>query len=172
MDSQPALQSIRIGEQLRTDAAGLLARRERVIAGSPWPLARRFDHSDEAAWGPPEVLAHVAEMLPYWMGEVERVLEGAADGREPIPFGRVAGDDVRIALIGRDRTVPVRELMSRIESDAGRMARRIETFGDVELARRGLHPARGEMSVEHMLQRFVIDHLGEHAEQLETLLAG
>ena len=73
-----------------------------IDAGAPWPLADRFDHDPEASWGPMELLAHVAEMLPYWLGEVERILAGPA---EPVPFGRVGSDPVRIALIGRDRAL-------------------------------------------------------------------
>ena len=39
------------------------------------------------AWGPPEMLAHVAEMLPYWLGEVERILDGPT-GAGPVRAGR------------------------------------------------------------------------------------
>jgi hypothetical protein len=76
-----------------------------VAAGEPWPLADRFGAEPEAAWGPPEVLAHVDEMLPFWLGEMERIVAGAP---EPVPFGRVATDPVRSAVIGRDRTLPSR----------------------------------------------------------------
>ena len=40
-----------------------------VAAGGPWPLADRWDDAPETEWGPPETLAHVAEMLGYWDGE-------------------------------------------------------------------------------------------------------
>ena len=56
-------------------------------------------------------------MLPYWLGEVERILAGWP---RPVPFGRVATDEVRIAIIGRDRTVPLRELFDRVEADVSR----------------------------------------------------
>ena len=52
---------------------GSRATRPAVEAGAPWPLAAVYDDSDEARWGPREVLAHVAEMLPYWLGEIERI---------------------------------------------------------------------------------------------------
>jgi hypothetical protein len=170
MESRPSPAAGGLSERLRSNLSDLVAARARLLAGAPWSLAARFDHSGEAAWGPPEVLAHVGEMLPYWLGEVERVLDGAARGGEPVPFGRVAVDEVRIALIGRDRTVPIRELLSRIETDAERVARRIDTLDQADLARRGLHPARGEMTVEHMLGRFVVDHLAEHTTQIAGLL--
>ena len=60
----------------------------RVSAGDPWPLATAFGTEPEASWGPREVLAHVVEMLPYWLGELERVVDG--DGTTPVPFGRMA----------------------------------------------------------------------------------
>ena len=60
-----------------------------VTAGAPWPLSDHFGVEPEAHWGPPETLAHLAEMIPYWTGEMARVLD-ASD--EPVPFGRVASD--------------------------------------------------------------------------------
>ncbi len=102
--TEPAL----LRTRLRDAAEAFLALRPAVLAGAPWPLAADFGHSSEARWGPPEVLAHVAEMLPYWLGEVERIVAAAPD---PVPFGRVATDAVRLAILGCDRTLPLRELV-------------------------------------------------------------
>src|SRR5205814_4491964 len=100
-------------ERLENAAANLMALRGRVEAGAPWPLADVWGVEPEASWGPPELLAHVEEYLRYWMGEIERVLEG--DGDTPVPFGRVASDALRLGVIGRDRNLPMRELFARIE---------------------------------------------------------
>ena len=154
--------------RLRMSADAFLARRGAVLALEPWPLAADFGHGPEAAWGPPEVLAHVTEMLPYWLGEVERILAGWPT---PVPFGRVATDELRIAIIGRDRTVPLRELFDRVEADLARYERRLAELGAADLARLGLHPARGSMSVQAVLDLIVVDHLDEHCAQLGELLA-
>ena len=84
---------------------------------SPGPLADRFGTEPEAAWGPREVLAHVAEMLPYWLGEYERVVEAARPAGDGAPFGRVAADALRIGVLERDRTLPLRELLARIDTN-------------------------------------------------------
>ena len=147
---------------------GLEATRPAVEAGAPWPLAPVFDHSDEAHWGPPEVLAHVAEMVPFWLGEMERVLAGSP---EPVPFGRVATDTVRIAILGRDRTLPPGALYDRILNDLALLERRLAGLTAVDLAKRGLHPRAGEMTVGAMPDRFIASHLAEHVLQIETLLA-
>lgn len=147
--------------------AGLDATRPAVEAGAPWPLATTFDHSDEAQWGPPEVLAHVAEMASYWLGEMERVVSG---GDEPVPFGRIANDPVRLAILERDRTLPPRELYDRTNQALHRLERRWRSLTPAERSRRGLHPRLGEMTVAEIPPRFVVGHLAEHVVQLEGLV--
>ena len=141
--------------------------RARIDAGGPWPLAARFDHDPEADWGPMELLAHVAEMLPYWLGEIERILAGPP---EPVAFGRLGTDPVRIALVGRDRTLPTGELYARIDSWLERWANRLTTLSPAQLAKGGLHPRLGEMTVDAIVERMVVHHLDEHVEQLESIL--
>lgn len=153
--------------RIRAAREKLASLRPRVEAGGPWPLAERFGTEPEARWGPPEVLAHVAEMLPYWRGQAERVLAG---GEEPVPFGRVADDPVRLAIIERDRTVPSSELFGRIDLDLARWLARLAELGPEERARRGSHPRLGEMRVGGIVERFVAGHLEEHVEQLEAAL--
>ena len=155
----------------RTDAAidSLLALRPRVLAAAPWELAELYGTEDEARWAPPEVLAHVEEMLPFWLGEIERILEGPAS--TPVPFGRVATDTVRIGIIGRDRTLPLRELFARVASDGARLSERLREFDAADLARQGLHPRMGVMTAGDILDRFAISHVEDHVRQLEEILA-
>jgi hypothetical protein len=155
-------------DRLKEARRGLAATRPAVEAGAPWPMARTFDDSDEARWGPPEVLAHVAEMALYWLGEIEKVLAGVT---EPVPFGRIASDPVRIAIVGRDRSVPPRELYERISDALDRFDRRWRTLTPADLARRGVHPTRGELTVGAMPDRFIVGHLADHVKQLEGILA-
>jgi hypothetical protein len=135
--------------------------------GDPWPLAERFDHAPEAAWGPPEILAHLEEMLQYWYGEMERVVT-MTDG--PKPFGRVATDQVRLAIIERDRTLPITELMARVGNGIERWRRRWVDLIDSERDRTGIHPTLGELSVSDLASRFVATHLDDHLDQLEAAL--
>jgi hypothetical protein len=156
-------------DRLEAAAAAIVALRPRVEAGAPWPLAELYGPEPEANWGPNELLAHVEEYLPYWLGEIERIL--AADASAPVPFGRTAEDPVRIGVIGRDRTVPLRELFSRIEVDAPRVARRLRELTDDDASRVGLHPRRGEMPIRDTLEPFLVGHTEGHVTQLEEILA-
>ena len=137
---------------------------ERVAA---WPLADRFDHAPEAEWGPREVLAHLSEMLPFWLGEAERVLD--AEG-PPATFGRVATDEVRLALLGRDRTLPVRELIARVHNGIERWRNRWARLDAADRARTGRHVTVGELTVADIASRFAVGHLEEHLEQLRQAM--
>lgn len=157
-----------LAERVRQAGAAISAERAAVEARAPYPLAERFDHTPEAAWGPPEVLAHVSEMLPYWLGELERILAGSPD---PVPFGRIGDDPLRIAIISRDRTLPLAELFARTDNGVDRWVDRVSRLTAAELTRRGLHQTRGEMTIEAIIERQVIGHLEEHAQQLGEILA-
>ena len=155
-------------DRLQAAAAAILELQERVERTAAWPLAELYGTEAEASWGPPELLAHLEEMLPFWLGEMERILAGSADS--PVPFGRVATDVVRIGIIGRDRTVPLRELFARVGADSSRFAARMRELGDADVARQGLHPRLGVMTVGDLLERFVTGHLEDHVTQFRAIL--
>ncbi|MCI0344487.1 MAG: DinB family protein [Chloroflexi bacterium] len=157
-------------DRLERAIEAIEARSDSLNAGEPWPLAELYGTEAEAHWGPREVFAHLDEMLPFWLGEVERILQAdLADG--PPPFGRTAEDPIRIGIIGRDRHIPIRELLSRLRSDGRRVARRMRELSDEDAGRLGSHPRLGPTSVSALLERFIVSHVEDHADQLERTLA-
>ena len=157
------------GERLASSRAAYGDLRAQIEAGEPWPLAAAFGTEPEADWGPREVLTHVAEMLPFWLGEWERVQAG--DGTAPVPFGRVADDVLRLGVIERDRTLPLRELFGRIETGIDRWAGRLAAADAEAPGRIGVHRRLGEMPAGELLERFVVSHLEDHVGQLRAILA-
>ncbi len=157
-----------LAARLRAGRDALLALQPVVEAGAPWPFSSAFGVEPESSWGPPETLAHVAEMVPFWTGEIERVLAGAS---EPVPFGRVAANELRIGVIERDRSLPARELFDRVDSGVERLARRLAGLSSADAARLGVHPTLGEMTVATIASRFVAGHLEEHIAQLRDVTA-
>jgi hypothetical protein len=158
-------------EQMRDLRAEYAALRERVIARAPWPLAADTGTGPEASWGPPEVLAHLGEMLPFWLGDYERIVEAGRGPGDGVPFGRNTGDLVRQAILDRDRTVPFRELFARIDAAIVRWEQRLAEAEPGEGSAVGLHPRLGEMTAEGVLARMILAHLEEHRAQLEDALA-
>jgi hypothetical protein len=162
-DAEAIERLVRAGARI-TDLQPRIAERE------PWPLADDFGVGPEASWGPREVLAHTAEMLPFWLGELERVVEASRDGR-PHPFGRVADDAVRLGILERDRSLPLRELFERIPVGIERWVRRLRELSPEEGSAQGVHVRDGVVPATWIRDRFVVRHLEEHVTQLEETLA-
>ncbi len=158
-----------LADRLVDAHARLAALEPAVAARAPWPPSEHFGVEPEASWNPPELLAHLAEMFPYWIGQIDRILEGHP---QPVSFGRVQSDDDRIEAIGRDRHLPVEQLFERVAAGAAAAEARVRAFSDEALETRGTHPTLGEMTVRGVIERMLLSHLDGHVEQLTGILEG
>ena len=158
-----------LADRLEQAAAAMTKLAPAIAAREPWPLTATYGPGPESEWGPREVLAHVAEMLPYWLGEIERIVD--AGGHEPPAFGRLEGDPIRVQVIGRDRTFPGRELLSRIDVEARRTAARFRTLSDAEAADVGHHVSRGDLTITDIAERLIVGHVEGHVTQLGDIVA-
>jgi DinB superfamily len=114
-------------------------------------------------WDRGQVLAHLAEILPYWSEQVELVVERGGG----VPFGRVKSNPERIAAIERDRRVDTAELLRRMDQGLEGVLALLDRLDDRALERTGTHERIGEMTAAAIIDRFLVEHLEEHAEQLE-----
>jgi hypothetical protein len=114
-------------------------------------------------WEAGQVWAHLAEFGDYWLGELEKVLGGAAE------FGRVKTDPERIAAIERDRTTPLPELIARVHASMDRLRARLVAMTDDDWKKSSHHSTLGDMTIDDQMQHFHVGHYEEHADQLESL---
>lgn len=119
-------------------------------------------------WG--QVWAHIAEFPRYWMNEIRAALE-QADG-EPVRFGRVATDPARIEAIERDRRTPVPVLWEKVVGDLDDLRVLLGEMTSEKWDRRGGHSTLGVMAMDRIFDEFLVGHLEEHADQLESMAAG
>lgn len=166
--TDPTMDRTGQAERLRRASVDFAALRPAVEAGDPWPLSPAYGTEPESDWGPKELLAHTAEMLNYWPGEIDRILRS---GPDPLPFGRVSTDPGRLERIGRDRELPTAALFERIATETADLGARIASLSAADAARLGIHPRIGEMTVGAIVDRFLVTHLEEHVEQLRGILA-
>jgi hypothetical protein len=148
-----------------------------IASGEPWPLTPTYGPGPEAEWGPREVLAHVAEMIPYWLGEIELIVDAGVDaaavagGAQPPGFGRLEDDPVRLQIIGRDRAFPGRELLGRIDVEGRRAASRFRSLTDAQAGAVGRHVTRGDLSIPEIAERLIVGHIEGHVTQLRDVVA-
>ena len=157
-----------LANRIRDAGTNVLALRGRLEAAGPWPLSDQWGTEPEADWGPPEVLGHVAEMLPYWTDQLTDVLAG--DRAAAVPFGRVASDPERLARIDALRRRPIGEILDEIDAGLDRTVAFVERLSASDADRLGLHPTRGELTVAASVERFIAGHLEEHVVQLRAIL--
>ena len=150
-------------ERLRVARDRLVRLRAKVEKSPPAP----DDLPRTREWVARETLAHIDEMLPYWLGEIERVLAGPV---EPVPFGRIPSDLVRLLTVDRDRSLPVAELYVRLDFHLERVVRRLLELDDRQCARRGQHKTRGDMTIKQIVDDMLAGHIEEHCSQLAAAL--
>ena len=125
------------------------------------------DPGAEERWEAGQIWAHLAEFPAYWLGQAQRVI--AQPTHSPVPFGRVKTDAGRLGAIERDRHTDPQALLDRVRSSLAEVTDAVRSWDDDTWRLRGIHPTRGEMSVEQIVETFIANHLEEHADQLDSL---
>jgi hypothetical protein len=146
-------------------AERLLAAAGRIRASAvvlPDDVLTEPDQDSGERWDRGQVLAHVAEMLPYWAQQAELIAAG-----EQVEFGRVKSDPDRISAIERDRREDPERLLGRVDEGVAVVLALLERLDDQALACTGRHQTLGEMTVATIVDRFLVAHLEEHADQLD-----
>ena len=128
------------------------------------------DPGAEERWEAGQVWAHLAEFPAYWLAQAQRVI--AQPTHAPVPFGRVKTDAGRLGAIERDRHTDPAALLQRVRASLVEVSGAVRSWDDETWQLRGAHPVRGEMPVERIIETFIVNHLEEHADQLDGLATG
>jgi hypothetical protein len=87
-----------------------------------------------------------------------------------VPFGRTKRDPERIGAIERNRHQPVSVLWGETRTDIALLRAFLAAIGPDQWGISGLHPTLGAMTVDELVERFLVGHLEEHADQLEGMI--
>jgi len=142
----------------------------RLVEHADAPLPSQLTEPDpggEERWEAGQVWAHLAEFPGYWLAQAQRVV--ALPTNEPVPFGRVKTDVGRIEAIESDRHTDPAALLERVRSSLADVSDAARSLPPGAWTLRGQHPTRGEMTVQGLVEHFIIEHLEEHADQLDAL---
>jgi uncharacterized damage-inducible protein DinB len=119
----------------------------------------------DGEWSVMRNLAHVAEMLPYWAHQAEAIARAPGE-----PFGRTHDDPQRIGAIEEHSDDVLEETVTRIEASAAECLEVLRALPPDAWSKAGEHPSRGTMTVEQMVDAFIVGHVAAHVRQVEEAL--
>lgn len=144
-----------VGEQLTSLLRQpAVSRRLRVMPG-------------ENDWSALQILAHIDEMIPYWMQHCQTLI--AAAGERP-RFGRPLDAPERLAGVERGGTATLEDLMAQLNEEVQTASREIRAMTPEERAKTGIHVRLGTMTVTDAVDRFIVSHAEEHLAQIRAAL--
>jgi hypothetical protein len=146
--------------------------KQRVIAAREWLAATPAADSDQPGpadpktgerWDRYNVLGHMAEILPYWIGELTVAMDdGAAIGREP-------GSAERRAGIAGGRAVGEAALRRRVDAGLAGLVSFLDRLSPADLDRTITMRNRGEQPLRWVVENMLVAHVEEHCSQLASL---
>jgi hypothetical protein len=119
----------------------------------------------ENEWTIMQNLAHIVELMPYWAGEIEKLL--AAPGEK---FGRTQQDEGRLRAISEHGADSLEQVKGALPGSYARLEEVLGKVKDSNLELTGRHVRYGEKSLEWIIHEFVTDHLRGHVEQIKGCL--
>lgn len=117
-------------------------------------------------WEATQVWAHIAEFGDYWLDQLDALLASL----DPAPpFGRTKKDPDRIAAIEAGRAMPPTAHLATAERAMERLRALLESLDADGWARTATHSTLGVLTMDDILNDFLIGHYEQHASQLEGL---
>lgn len=113
-----------------------------------------------------ENMAHINEILPYWAGEIEKLV--ATPGQN---FGRTMQQAQRLQAIAVHGTDTLAQAQTELPGSYARLKSVISKLKDSDLELTGIHPRFGERQLGWFIDEFVTAHLANHLVQMQAILA-
>jgi uncharacterized damage-inducible protein DinB len=159
--ANPKVEAIR--EHIRNSDTELL----QLIDG---PLARidaskLYESPAENEWTIMQNLAHIVEFMPYWAGEIEKLI--AEPGRN---FGRTPQDVGRLQGISEHEKDSLKGIKAALPGSYARLDEVLARLKDSDLELTGIHVRYGEKPLDWFIEEVVTHHLRGHVEQIKRCL--
>lgn len=157
-----------MGQRGEREAQRLEAAIERLLSeAATWQEVELYRSPAEGEWTAMKVLAHLAEMQPYWAHQLERVV--AAPGQ---PFGRTMEDPERIAAVEDHAQDALEPMLARLRAATAEATSILRSLDDSAWTSTGIHSRRGEMDLGAIVEFFLVGHAEEHVEQAIRAVRG
>ena len=135
-----------------------------LIEGLPAEVLYREPQPGE--WPVMSTLAHLQELLPYWAHQAEGVVRSPDQ-----PFGRTHSDPARIGAVEEHGHDSLDAMVKRIRVSLAECISTLRSLPADGWSVVGHSPSRGTMTVEQIVDAFLVRHVEEHAAQTQATLS-
>jgi uncharacterized damage-inducible protein DinB len=118
-------------------------------------------------WPVMSTLAHVVEVMPYW---AHQAVEVAGRQQNDLPFGRTHDDPDRIAAVDQHGGDSLDSMLPRLRQSLDECVRTLRSIPADRWTRTAHHANRGEMSIEAIVDSFLVNHVQEHLAQAQQAI--
>ncbi len=128
-------------------------------------VSKLYQSSAKNEWTIMQNLAHIVEFMPYWAGEIEKLLT------EPdCEFGRTHEDVGRLQGISEHEMDSLSSIKAALPGSYARLDGVLARLNDSDLELTGKHVRYGEKPLDWLIEEFVTNHLSGHVEQIKRCL--
>ena len=124
-----------------------------------------YREPEPGEWPVMSTLAHLEELLPYWAREAADLAK--APGKA---VGRRHDDPRRIGAVQQHGHDSLDAIVPRIRGSLAECLGTLRAIPGEAWSVIGQHPTRGPMSVEQVVEAFLVDHAEEHTNQIHATL--
>jgi uncharacterized damage-inducible protein DinB len=122
----------------------------------------------EEEWSILEILSHLVEGIPYWLGEVDRVVHTPGSS-----WGRGLQDPARLAAVTDTDKLTVKDLLADISKLTQKVASGLQGLDAETLKQESPHrnfAKFGNKPVSFIIEHFIEEHIAGHAKQIQRNL--
>ncbi|MFB7640720.1 DinB family protein [Peribacillus butanolivorans] len=123
----------------------------------------------EEEWSIIQILSHIAEAIPYWLGEVETVV--ATPGSK---WGRGLQDPARLAAVTDTEKLSVDEILKQVDELKYKVESGLGKLDEETLTKESPHrnfAKFGNKPVTYIVDHFIDDHVSGHYDQIKRNLS-
>jgi septum formation topological specificity factor MinE len=122
----------------------------------------------QGEWSPMQILGHMVEMIPYWLGHFREVM--ATAGELP-KLGRSQDAPERLEGAERGAEGYPDKMLEQLREEILAAVSTFRSMSPSQREKKGVHTTRGEMTLAAMIDVFVVSHAEDHLEQIKSTIA-
>ena len=127
--------------------------------------SKLYESPAENEWTIMQNLAHIVEFMPYWAGEIEKLVAEPDSN-----FGRTPEDLGRLHGISEHEMDSLSRIKAALPGSYARLDQVLGRMKDSDLELTGKHVRYGEKPLDWFIEEFVTNHLRGHVEQIQMCL--